>query len=201
MHREQRCSGINLLRQPHMQIQSCRSCPRRSGQLGQPRQPPVVYGLHGAGAQRGHTAPEARLGRRAQPALGFGDGLEFFPRRARVQNLLGPRPSFARGNENNLSQPDGTYYLGPGTSPGYGVTNIGARYQALKHLQLFIQVNNLFNHRYYTGSQLGPTAFTATGNFAARPLPAVNGEFPVPQSTFYAPGTPRNFQGGLKLTF
>jgi outer membrane receptor protein involved in Fe transport len=109
--------------------------------------------------------------------------------------------SYARGNENNQSQPDGTYYLGPGTSPGYGVTNIGGRYQAAKRIQLFLQVNNLFNHRYYTGAQLGPTGFTATGNYIARSLPAINGEFPVPQSTFYAPGTPRTFTGGLKLTF
>jgi outer membrane receptor protein involved in Fe transport len=109
--------------------------------------------------------------------------------------------TYARGNENNLSQPDGTYYLGPGTSPGYGVTSLGARYQVLRRLQLFVQVSNAFNHRYYTGAQLGRTAFTATGNFAARPLPAINGEFPIPQSTFYAPGSPRNFLGGLKLTF
>ena len=37
--------------------------------------------------------------------------------------------SFARGNENNLDQPDGVYYLGHGFSPGYGVVNLGAHYQ------------------------------------------------------------------------
>src|SRR5262249_33752495 len=32
--------------------------------------------------------------------------------------------SFARGNENNLHQPDGVFYLGPGISPGYAVLNL-----------------------------------------------------------------------------
>ena len=86
--------------------------------------------------------------------------------------------SYARGNENNLSQPDGKYYLGPGTSPGYGVANLGARYQVRPKLQLFAQVNNLFDHHYYTGAQLGPTGFTDQGTFIARPFPAVNGDFP-----------------------
>src|SRR5262249_19244320 len=57
--------------------------------------------------------------------------------------------SFARGNENNLSKPYGVYFLGPGTSPGYGVVNLGGRYQIQKHLQAFAQINNLLDHHYY----------------------------------------------------
>ena len=41
-------------------------------------------------------------------------------------DLVGVSSSYARGNENNLHQPDGTYYLGPGTAPGYAVVNLGA---------------------------------------------------------------------------
>ncbi len=52
------------------------------------------------------------------------------------------------------------------------------------------QVNNLFDRRYSTAAQLGPTGFTDTGAFIARPFPAVDGEFPVQQSTFFAPGAP-----------
>ena len=37
---------------------------------------------------------------------------------------------YARGNENNAHQPDGTYYLGPGRSAGYAVVNLGARLAA-----------------------------------------------------------------------
>lgn len=109
--------------------------------------------------------------------------------------------SFARGNDNNLSQPDGVYYLGPGVSPGYGVTNLGARYHIIKQLQAFVQINNLFNHKYYTGALIGATGFTDSGNFIARPLPAIGGEFPLAQATFYSPGAPRAVVGGLKLTF
>ena len=43
-----------------------------------------------------------------------------FPSSAIDLDLLAVGSSFARGNENNLDQPDGIYYLGPGTSPGYG---------------------------------------------------------------------------------
>jgi outer membrane receptor protein involved in Fe transport len=109
--------------------------------------------------------------------------------------------SFARGNENNQHQPDGLYYLGSGTSPGYAIFDLGSRYQVHRRLQLFAQVNNLFNQRYYSAAQLGPTGFTATGNFIARPFPAVSGEFPVVHATFYAPGAPRAAWGGLRLTF
>src|SRR5262249_48330369 len=73
--------------------------------------------------------------------------------------------SFARGNENNRHQPDGVYYLGPGTSPGYAVFDLGGRYQVHRRLQFFAQVNNLFNRKYYTAAQLGPTGLTAAGNF------------------------------------
>jgi outer membrane receptor protein involved in Fe transport len=109
--------------------------------------------------------------------------------------------SFARGNENNEHQPDGQYYLGPGKSPGYAVFELGSRYQVHARLQLFVQVNNLLNRKYYTAAQLGPTGFTGAGNFMARPFPAVAGEFPLQHATFYAPGAPRSAWAGLRLTF
>lgn len=108
--------------------------------------------------------------------------------------------SYARGNENNLSQPDGKYYLGPGASPGYGLVDLGAHYQVSKRAQFFVQINNLLDHRYYTSAQLGATGFTATGTFLARPLPPVNGDYPITRSTFYAPGAPIGIHGGLRFT-
>jgi len=36
--------------------------------------------------------------------------------------------SYARGNENNAYSADGVYYLGPGVSPGYAITNFRAHY-------------------------------------------------------------------------
>ncbi len=109
--------------------------------------------------------------------------------------------SFARGNENNLSQADGLYYLGPGTSPGYGVVNLGAHYQLAKRVQVFGEIKNLLDHHYYTAAQLAVTGFTNAGTFLARPLPAVNGNYPLIHATFYAPGAPFGAWGGIRLTF
>ncbi len=116
-------------------------------------------------------------------------------------NFIAVSSSYARGNENNLSQPDGKFYLGPGSSPGYGVTNLGAHYQVHRRLQFFVQVNNLFNHHYYTAAQLGSTPFTNSGTIAIRALPAINGDYQVVHSTFYAPGAPIGAWGGMRLKF
>ena len=109
--------------------------------------------------------------------------------------------SFARGNENNVHEPDGTYYLGSGTVPGYTVVNLGASYRLRRWISVIAHATNLLDRRYYTAGQLGPMGFTETGAFVARPLPAINGEFPVRQSTFYAPGAPIRAWVGTKLTF
>jgi outer membrane receptor protein involved in Fe transport len=109
--------------------------------------------------------------------------------------------AFARGNENNEHEDDGTYYLGEGTSPGYAVINLGLRYQVHRHVELWAQVNNFLDLKYYSGAQLGPMGFTNAGNFIARPFAAVNGEFPVRQSTFLAPGAPRGAWAGIRFRF
>jgi outer membrane receptor protein involved in Fe transport len=116
-------------------------------------------------------------------------------------DLVAVSSSYARGNENNQSRADGVYYLGPGTSPGYAVVNLAARYQLQKRLQIFAQIDNLLDRHYYTAAQLGPTGFTAQGTFIARPLPAVDGNFPIVHSTFYAPGAPIGAWGGIRITF
>ena len=110
--------------------------------------------------------------------------------------------SFARGNENNLDQPDGIYYLGQGFSPGYAVVNLGAHYQVQKRTQFFVQIDNLLNKRYYTAAQLGPTPYDGNQNFIARPFPAdANGNFPIRTSTFFAPGAPIGAWGGIRFSF
>jgi outer membrane receptor protein involved in Fe transport len=107
----------------------------------------------------------------------------------------------ARGNENNAHEPDGTYYLGPGSSDPYAVVNLGLRYQIFRRWQLFAQINNVFGTEYSTAAQLGATGFTDAGNFIARPLPAIGGEFPLVHATFYAPGAPITAWGGVRLKF
>jgi outer membrane receptor protein involved in Fe transport len=109
--------------------------------------------------------------------------------------------SFVRGNENNLHRPDDRYYLGSGTSPGYAVVNLGTRYRIHPRVDLVAQVNNLFNRVYYSGGQLGPSGFTAAGNFVARPFAAIGQEFPLQGVTFFAPGAPRGAWAGLRLRF
>jgi outer membrane receptor protein involved in Fe transport len=116
-------------------------------------------------------------------------------------NLVAVSSSLPRGNENDQHQADGKFYLGSGRAAGYGVVNAGARYMLLAKLELVAQVSNLFNMRYDTAAQLGATAFTSTGNFIARPFPAVAGEFPVTGSTFFAPGAPRMFSIATRVKF
>ena len=105
------------------------------------------------------------------------------------------------GNENNLDQPDGVYYLGQGFSPGYGVVNLGAHYQIHKRVQLFVQIDNLLNHRYYTAAQLAPTPFDNAGNFVPAPFSSADGNSPIRASTFFAPGAPIGAWGGIRIKF
>ncbi len=111
-------------------------------------------------------------------------------------DVLAVGSSFARGNENNLDQPDGVYYLGKGRSAGYGVANMGLRYQVAQRVQLFVQMNNLLDKHYATGAQLGVTPFDNNNHFAARPFGtpygSADGDIPVRSSTFLAPGAPFN---------
>lgn len=108
--------------------------------------------------------------------------------------------AFARGNENNQHQADGSTYLGPGRSAGYALMNLGARYEMSRGLQLFGQINNLFDRQYASAAQLGSTAFSAGGSVVTRPFGQVGGDYPQVGSTFYAPGAPRTFWVGLRYS-
>ena len=116
-------------------------------------------------------------------------------------NLVGAGASYARGNENNLHEPSGPHYLSEGTVDGYAVVNLGAQYGLTSRLDLVAQINNLFDRRYATAAQLGPTGLTETGRFLARPLPSVGGEFPLVRSTFLAPGAPLRAWCGVRARF
>jgi outer membrane receptor protein involved in Fe transport len=114
--------------------------------------------------------------------------------------------TYARGNENNAYQADGVYYLGPGVSPGYAVVNFAAHYDLTKHLQLAVQVDNLFDRHYYTAAQIENTPFTNKGSLVFQPFPAYAtgpqaGNYPLQSATFFAPGAPRRAWVELKLRF
>jgi outer membrane receptor protein involved in Fe transport len=111
--------------------------------------------------------------------------------------------SIARGNENNLHEPDGVYYLGPGRTGAYAVVNLGGELRPVKRLSLSLELRNVFDRRYATAAQLGRTAFDAAGSFVARPFagPVIDGERPLLSSSFYAPGAPRSLEVGARLRF
>jgi outer membrane receptor protein involved in Fe transport len=113
-------------------------------------------------------------------------------------NAIAVGSSYARGNENNAQQPDGVLYLGSGKSGGYAVLNLGSQYRVDPQFVLFAQVYNLFDRQYSTASLLGPTGFTASGNFIARPFANADA---VQHATFYAPGTPRTAWIGFRYSF
>ena len=114
--------------------------------------------------------------------------------------------SYARGNENNGYAADGVYYLGPGVSPGYAITNFRAHYDLSRHFQLALQVDNLFNHEYYTAAWLSNTVLTAQGAFQSLPFAAYAdgpyaGNTPSQSATFFAPGAPRRAWVELGVKF
>lgn len=115
--------------------------------------------------------------------------------------VLAVSGSSARGNENGLHQPDGTYFLGSGRSAGYALFDLGTTFEAAPRLRLFAQVNNLFDRRYATAAQLNATGLTAAGNFIARPFAAAGDNTTLVGSTFQAPGAPRTFWAGLRYAF
>ena len=118
-------------------------------------------------------------------------------------DMLAVSGVYARGNENNLHQPEGVFFLGAGKTGGYVVFNLGVEIRPASMVTLFATVRNLFDKQYATAAQLGPTAFDASGNFVARPFagPVIGGERPLLSSTFYAPGAPRSMQVGARLRF
>jgi outer membrane receptor protein involved in Fe transport len=114
--------------------------------------------------------------------------------------------SYARGNENNAYTADGVYYLGPGVSPGYAITNFRGQYDLSKHFQLAVQIDNLFNREYYTAAWLSNTVLTAQGAFQSLPFPAFAsgpyaGNVPSQSATFFAPGAPRRAWVELRVKF
>jgi outer membrane receptor protein involved in Fe transport len=114
--------------------------------------------------------------------------------------------SYARGNENNAYTADGVYYLGPGVSPGYAITNFRAHYDLTRHLQLAVQIDNLLNHQYYTAAWLSNTELNAQGAIQSLPFPAYAsgpqaGNAPSESATFFSPGAPRRAWVELKLRF
>ena len=112
----------------------------------------------------------------------------------------------ARQREQRLSRPMASIISGPGVSPGYAITNFRAHYDLTRQLQLAVQIDNLFNHQYYTAAQLANTALTAQGAVQSQPFPPTP---PVPTPEVprcrarrsSRPGAPRRAWVELRVRF
>ena len=96
-------------------------------------------------------------------------------------------PSFYRGDEANLNP----------ELPGYTVASMRTSYQFSRHLQIFANIQNVFDRRYSTYGILGdPTGVGAPG------VPA-GGELGDPDvdPRFQSPAMPRAYFGGVKISF
>jgi outer membrane receptor protein involved in Fe transport len=95
-----------------------------------------------------------------------------------------------QGNEDGLIEDGGTERV-DFTLPGYTVTNLRMSWRPMPQLELVARVNNVFDKRYASYGALGETVFDAQGNYTGTAADAL----------FIAPGTPRNFFVGLRLSF
>ena len=114
-----------------------------------------------------------------------GDRLPLVPRNmAKIYADLAITPQFnlnmdmqafsgtvARGNENGQHKPDDVYYLGPGHAPGYAVFNLGADYRPTPELKFFVQINNVFDTKYYTAARARPDWIHQHRQLHRAPLP------------------------------
>lgn len=121
---------------------------------------------------------------------------------------------FARGNENNESEPGGTdltgnaqipglgkRYVGKGKTSGFAVFNFNANYRIDKNLSLFGKVDNIFDRQYATAGDLAVNPFTS-GSFGARDSAGFNyNSFDWTHSLFVGPGAPRAVWFGLNYAF
>jgi iron complex outermembrane receptor protein len=95
--------------------------------------------------------------------------------------------SFYRGDESNqLPQ-----------LPGYGVASLRTTFKLATQVELFANVQNLFDKRDSTLGVLGdPTGVNAPG------VPTgVDSSDPSVDSRFQSPGMPRAYFGGIRFTF
>jgi iron complex outermembrane recepter protein len=95
---------------------------------------------------------------------------------------------YAHGDENNQDS--------HGQVPGYSVTNVDTQFQITKDVQLFANINNVFNRQYQNFGLLGANAFTGPD----RTFGPAQGIDPVAEQ-FRGIGAPRGFWIGLRYAF
>ena len=127
--------------------------------------------------------------------------------------------SYLRGNENNQHQvgapnvqqlydgQGGAILLtrqpfnNPGKISGYTVFNLQSSYKLDKGLTLGLQVNNLFNHQYFSAGRLGVNPFSPQINGAIGPSGYNHNSNDWLNANFIAPGAPRGIWATLNYEF
>ncbi|MBU3694849.1 MAG: TonB-dependent receptor [Rhodocyclaceae bacterium] len=97
-----------------------------------------------------------------------------------------------RGNENGQHQAgeaNGEEYLGKGETSEFAVVNLRTSYRLSPMVSVFARVNNVFDHQYYSGGQLGERYVNLQGGKEAEEV----------ATTFFAPGAPRIGWFGVRI--
>jgi outer membrane receptor protein involved in Fe transport len=95
-----------------------------------------------------------------------------------------------QGNEDGLVE-DGASERIDLSLPGYSVTNLRLSWRPRSGWEIVARVNNLFDKRYASYGAIGETVFDAQGSYTGSEADAL----------FVAPGAPRSFFVGLRLSF
>jgi outer membrane receptor protein involved in Fe transport len=155
-----RCHAVGQLHIPGRDVPQRRDRERRGQQQrGRRRQ-------HRNPFRRPHTPDPAPY---VQGARGLAGHAGMVGGRLGVQAVSG---SFARGNENGQHRRTALSSWAAAARPAMPCSISAAPTSDVPRLRFFVQVNNLFDRRYATASQLGATGLTAEGNFIARPFSA-----------------------------
>ncbi len=117
----------------------------------------------------------------------FGADYALTPRWSLGGSLVLASGSFYRGDESNQNP----------QLPGYHVVRLRTSYRAGKHLEIYANVQNLFDERYATyGLYSDPTGVGAPG---VPPNAASND--PAVDNRFQSPGMPRAYFAGARISF
>jgi outer membrane receptor protein involved in Fe transport len=125
-----------------------------------------------------------------------GDQLPMIPHnRLKFRGDYFVTPKFRIGTE--LTAVGSQYYVGDESNqfpklPAYAEADIDASYQVTANLQIYADIENVLDHRYYTYGTFFDT--TQIPNYGA-------GGAPFSDPRALSPGQPRSFYAGLKATF
>ncbi|MBN8923827.1 MAG: hypothetical protein BGP10_08140 [Rhodanobacter sp. 68-29] len=110
----------------------------------------------------------------------------FTPQWSLGANLRACAGQYATGDENNQDA--------HGRLPGYALLDLDLHWRPVPALTLFVQVQNVFDRRYFASGQLGSNVFDTPDR-----LVDTNG--PGTSTLFVAPGAPRAWFAGLQYDF